>query len=90
MRFNMRIPVLLPAVAFSTHLALEGFHAHVLIHVLLQILRLIEALITAEVWGQNIATTQCAFVKMLLQHFFLYNVHIAKHLSVNWCVTETH
>lgn len=57
MRFNMRIPVLLPAVAFPTHLALEGFHAQVLIHVLLQVLCLIEALITAVEWGQNTAIT---------------------------------
>lgn len=41
------VPVLLPAVAFPTHLALERLQAHVLVHVLLEILCFIEPLITA-------------------------------------------
>lgn len=53
MRFNVRIPVLLPAVAFPTHLALEGFYTHVLIHVLLQVFCLEKTLITAVELGQN-------------------------------------
>ena len=43
----MGVPVLLPAVALPTHLALEGLQAHVLVHVLLQVLGLEEALVTA-------------------------------------------
>lgn len=45
-RFDMGVPVLLPAVALATHLALEGLQAHVLIHVLLQVFGFIEPLIT--------------------------------------------
>lgn len=44
---DVRIPVLLPAVALSTHLALERLQAHVFVHMLLEILRFIKALITA-------------------------------------------
>lgn len=46
-RLDVRVPVLLPAVAFPTHLALEGLQAHVLVHVLLEIFGFIEPLITA-------------------------------------------
>lgn len=45
--FDMGVPVLLPAVALPTHLALERFQAHVFVHVLLEILCFIETLITA-------------------------------------------
>lgn len=78
MRFNMRIPVLFPAVAFPTHLALEGFDTQVLIHVLLQVLRLVKALITAVEWGQHKTTTQkYVCIKMLRSHLSV-DVHIEK------------
>ena len=47
-RLDVGVPVLLPAVALSTHLALERLQAQVLVHVLLQVLRLVETLITAD------------------------------------------
>lgn len=47
MGLDVGIPVLLPAVALATHLALEGLQAHVLVHVLLQVFGFIEPLIAA-------------------------------------------
>lgn len=44
---DVGVPVLLPAVALPAHLALEGFQAHVLVHVLLQIFGFVEPLIAA-------------------------------------------
>lgn len=46
-RLDVRVPVLLPAVALPTHLALERLQAHVLVHVLLEVFGLIEPLVTA-------------------------------------------
>ena len=46
-RLDVRVPVLLPAVALPTHLALERLQAHVLVHVLLKVFGLIEPLVTA-------------------------------------------
>lgn len=45
----MGVPVLLPAIAFPTHLALEGSQTHVLVHVLLEIFGFIERFLTAAV-----------------------------------------
>lgn len=45
MGLDVRVPVLLPAVTFPTHLALERLQAHVLVHVLLQIFGFVEPLI---------------------------------------------
>lgn len=42
---DMGVPVLLPAVTFPAHLALERLQAHVLVHVLLQIFGFVEPLI---------------------------------------------
>lgn len=78
MRFNVRIPVLLPAVAFPAHLALERFHTQVFIHVLLQILCLVEALITAVERGQNTGTTTRWLSKGFLYFQFCYYLHICK------------
>ena len=47
MGLDVGVPVLLPAVALPTHLALERLQAHVFVHVLLQIFGFIEPLITA-------------------------------------------
>lgn len=47
MGLDVGVPVLLPAVALPTHLALEGLQAHVLVHVLLEIFGLIEPFVTA-------------------------------------------
>lgn len=53
-RLDVRVPVLLPAVALSTHLALERLQAHVLVHVLLEVFSFIEPLITAVgIMGKN-------------------------------------
>lgn len=46
-RLDVRVPVLLPAVALPTHLALERLQAHVLVHVLLEIFGFVEPLVTA-------------------------------------------
>lgn len=44
---DVGVPVLLPAVALPTHLALEWFQPHVFVHVLLEVLGLIKTLLTA-------------------------------------------
>lgn len=46
-RLDVRVPVLLPAVALPTRLALEGLQAKVLVHVLLEVFGLKELLVTA-------------------------------------------
>lgn len=46
-RLDVRVPVLLPAVALPARLALEGLQAHVLVHVLLEIFGFEELLVTA-------------------------------------------
>lgn len=46
-RLDVRVPVLLPAVALPARLALEGLQAHVLVHVLLEIFGFKELLVTA-------------------------------------------
>lgn len=54
MGLDVGVPVLLPAVALPTHLALEGLQAHVLVHVLLEIFGFIEPFIAAaEEMKQN-------------------------------------
>lgn len=47
MRLDVRVPVLLPAVALPARLALEGLQAHVFVHVLLEIFGFEELLVTA-------------------------------------------
>lgn len=55
MRLDVRVPVLLPAVALPARLALEGLQAHVLVHVLLEIFSFEELLVTAAGQvGENI------------------------------------
>lgn len=49
---DVGIPVLLPAVALPTQVALERLQAHVLVHVLLEIFSFVEPLLTAA--GDNI------------------------------------
>lgn len=46
-RLDVRVPVLLPAVALPARLALEGLQAHVFVHVLLEIFGFEELLVTA-------------------------------------------
>lgn len=46
-RLDVRVPVLLPAVALPARLALEGLQAHVFVHVLLEIFGFEELLVAA-------------------------------------------
>lgn len=77
MRLDVRVPVLLPAVALPARLALEGLQAHVLVHVLLEIFSFKELLVTAagQVGENNnnngnmiiaLARSKCATLKLRL------------------------
>lgn len=62
-RLDVRVPVLLPAVALPARLALEGLQAHVLVHVLLEIFGFEELLVTAagQVGKKTTKEKQLAF-----------------------------
>lgn len=62
-RLDVRVPVLLPAVALPARLALEGLQAHVFVHVLLEIFGFEELLVTAagRVGKNNNKKNSCVF-----------------------------